>query len=92
MNGIDNIVMKLLNTVRVTDRAVSPFARWAIRLEVGPSGHAARIIIPIAISGLRGKREVIANPKNRQDDQLVGETNQYCFRVDNDPFKIVNDQ
>ena len=36
--------------VRLTDKAMSPLARFEIRFEVGPPGQAARIIIPMAIS------------------------------------------
>ena len=56
------MVTKLLNAVRLTDKAVSPLAKCAIRLEVGPPGHAANIIIPIAISGPTGKSITIKNP------------------------------
>ncbi len=55
------IVIKLLIAVSVTDRAKSPFAKCVIKFEVGPPGQAAKINIPIAISGCSGNRET--NPK-----------------------------
>ena len=62
MKGIVTLVIHLLHKVRVTDNAVSPFARWAIRLDVGPPGQAARIMIPIEISGFNGNTMAIRNP------------------------------
>jgi len=62
IKGMVNKVMKLLKAVRVTDSAVSPFARWVIRFDVGPPGQAARIISPMAISGVKGNDIAMANP------------------------------
>ena len=56
------MVIKLLMAVRLTESAVSPFARCAIKLEVGPPGHATRIITPTAIPGTTGMNEAIRKP------------------------------
>ena len=56
------MVIKLLIAVRVTDSARSPFAKLEIKFDVGPPGQAARIIIPMAISGCKGNIMTIINP------------------------------
>ena len=41
--------------VKVTDKAVSAFAKCDIKFEVAPPGQAAKIITPTAISGCKEK-------------------------------------
>ncbi len=55
------IVIKLLNAVKVTESAVSAFARCEIKLEVAPPGQAAKIINPTAISGANENVEAKTN-------------------------------
>ncbi|MCY1307583.1 hypothetical protein D9M70_575130 [compost metagenome] len=52
------MVTMLEKTVRVMARAVSPFDRCVIRLEVGPAGQEARIIKPTASSSFRPRRPI----------------------------------
>ena len=56
------MVIKLLMAVKLMESAVSPLARWVIRLEVGPPGQATRITIPIEISGFKSKMEMSKKP------------------------------
>lgn len=62
IKGIVNRVIKLQAAVIDTESAVSPFAKWVIKLEVGPPGQAARIMIPMAISGCKVKTDIKVNP------------------------------
>ncbi len=62
MNGMVRMVIKLLIAVSETDNAKSAFARCEIKLDVGPPGQAARIIMPTAISDCSGKSMAIAKP------------------------------
>ena len=62
IKGMDTNVIRLLIAVKDTDRAVSPFAKWVIRFEVGPPGHAEIMIIPIAISGDKVKTRIKMKP------------------------------
>ena len=64
INGMVKMVMTLLKAVKDTDNAKSPFAIYEIKLDVGPPGHAAKIIIPTAISAREAKNTAIANPKS----------------------------
>ncbi len=50
--GIVNTVMILLNAVRMTESATSPFTRYVIKFDDGPPGHNASIINPTAIDHL----------------------------------------
>ena len=44
-------------------KAVSPLPRWVRRLDVGPPGHMARMMNPIANSGVSpNKKYAIPNP------------------------------
>ena len=46
-----NIAKKVAKAVRLTDKAVFPFAKCVMKLEMFPPGQAATIIIPKAILG-----------------------------------------
>jgi hypothetical protein len=60
--GIVNTVMILLNAVRVTESATSPFAKYVIKFDDGPPGHNASIINPTAIVGGIGTTLAITKP------------------------------
>jgi hypothetical protein len=46
-----------------TESAVSPLAKWVIRLDVSPLGHANKMMIPIAMSGCNEKISIKENPQ-----------------------------
>ena len=64
INGMVNIVIRLLKAVRETESAKSALAIKLIKLEVGPPGQAAKIITPIAISGCTGNTVTTPKPIN----------------------------
>ena len=55
MSGNVNTLKTLITAVSDTDNAVSPRARWVIRLDVTPPGQAARIMTPTASAGCIGQ-------------------------------------
>jgi hypothetical protein len=51
LKGVRNIEKAVENAVSDTDKAVFPFAKWVIKLETFPPGHAATKNIPNATEG-----------------------------------------
>jgi len=62
IKGMVSRVIKLQAAVMDTESAVSPLAKWVIRFDVGPPGQAAKMIIPMAISGCNVNTSIKVKP------------------------------
>ena len=67
-------VMKMASTleiaVKLTERAILPFANAEKKLEMLPPGQAATIIMPNAKLGLGSNNQIIKNVRKRENNKL----------------------